>query len=264
MVLKTAGRATQGGEATSQPDERRGADLPCEAIEARHDEAQRAAVISELVGGMLHDFNNVLTVITGTIEILAEAVADRPELAAIARLIEDAAMRGAALTSHLLAFARGRPSCPRDTDVNALLVEACRLLRSTLGEQIEIALLPASEVPSELPWALADPDALMAAILSLAIAARNAMPDGGKFTFQVAGQRSQVSPARATGERAEAGVVIAMHICGQAIGDQIDRIELEMAEDFTRQAGGRITALRQARDAARVEILLPETASLLG
>jgi signal transduction histidine kinase len=90
-------------------------------------------IVGQLTGGVVHDFNNILTVITGTIEILAEAVADRPELAAIARLIDEAASRGANLTSHLLAFARGQPSQPRDVDVNALLLDAARLLRPTLG-----------------------------------------------------------------------------------------------------------------------------------
>jgi signal transduction histidine kinase len=254
MILKATEGSLRGERATSQLDEMHRRDLG--ATETRQDEAQRAAVMSELVGGMLHDFNNVLTVITGTIEILAEAVAGRPELAAIARLIEEAATRGAALTSHLLAFARGRPSCPVDVDVNALLVEACRLLRSTLGSQIEIALMPAGDVPA----ALADPGALMAAILSLAIAVRNAMPGGGKLTLQAA-----VSRVRANHECvATADVVIGMHARSHAIGEHIDRIELDMVEDFVRRSGGRIAVLRQACDGVRVEILLPETAPLLG
>ena len=70
------------------------------------------AIVGHLTGGVVHDFNNLLTVIMGTIEVLGEAVADRPELAAIAGLIAEAAARGADLTSHLLAFARGQPSQP--------------------------------------------------------------------------------------------------------------------------------------------------------
>jgi signal transduction histidine kinase len=92
------------------------------------------AIVGHLTGGVVHDFNNLLTVIMGTIEVLEEAVAERPELAAVAGLIAQAAARGADLTSHLLAFARGQPSQPREVDVNALLVDAARLLRPTLGE----------------------------------------------------------------------------------------------------------------------------------
>src|ERR1700738_87601 len=115
-----------------------------EGLDAQIAQNRKMAIVGELTGGVVHDFNNILTVISGTIEILAEAVADRPDLAAIARLIDEAAARGANLTSHLLAFARGQSSPPREVDVNAVVVEAARLLRPTLGEQIEIDPVPAS------------------------------------------------------------------------------------------------------------------------
>src|ERR1700719_4070386 len=91
--------------------------LSAEAAQAQACEAQRMEIVGRLTGGVVHDFNNILTVITGTIEILAEAVADRPGLVALAGMIADAAARGADLTSHLLAFARGQPSEPRDVDI---------------------------------------------------------------------------------------------------------------------------------------------------
>src|SRR5450755_3667299 len=97
--------------------------LRAETADALVCQARRMEIVGQLTGGVVHDFNNILTVITGTIEILAEAVADRPELAAIAKLIDEAASRGANLTSHLLAFARGQPSQPRGVDVNELLDE---------------------------------------------------------------------------------------------------------------------------------------------
>ena len=130
--------------------------LPVEAAEAKVCQARRMEIVGQLTGGVVHDFNNILTVISGTIEILAEAVADRPDLAAIAGLITEAAARGANLTSNLLAFARGQPSQPRDIDVNALLVDAARLLRPTLGEHIEIDALRTADVSI----ALVDPNLL--------------------------------------------------------------------------------------------------------
>ena len=72
-------------------------------------QAQRMEIVGRLAGGIDHDFNNILTVIAGTIDILADAVHDRPELAAVAGLITEATARGANLTSHLLAFARAQP-----------------------------------------------------------------------------------------------------------------------------------------------------------
>ena len=94
--------------------------------------------LGQLTGGIAHDFNNILTVITGTIEILADAVAKEPQLAAITKMIDEAAARGADLTQHLLAFARKQPLQPRETDINTLIIDTAKLLRPTLGEQIEI------------------------------------------------------------------------------------------------------------------------------
>ena len=61
-------------------------------------QAQKMEAVGQLTGGVAHDLNNILTVITGTIEILSEALADRPELLAITKMIDDAAARGADLT----------------------------------------------------------------------------------------------------------------------------------------------------------------------
>src|ERR1700740_1241894 len=109
-----------------------------EASEAQVRQAQKMEAIGQLTGGVAHDFNNILTVITGTIEILGDAVKDRPHLSQITNLTTAAASRGADLTRHLLAFARQQPLQPRNTDINALVVDAARLLRPTLGEHVEI------------------------------------------------------------------------------------------------------------------------------
>ena len=101
-------------------------------------QSQKMEAVGQLTGGIAHDFNNILTVITGTIEILADGVADRPELAAVAKMIDKAAERGAQLTQHLLAFSRKQPLQPCETNINELIVETGRLLRPTLGENIEI------------------------------------------------------------------------------------------------------------------------------
>src|SRR3981081_894886 len=121
--------------------------------------------VGQLTSGVAHDFNNILTVITGTIGILAEAVADTPQLVAIAKMIDEAADRGASLTKHLLAFARKQPLQPREVDVNALVLETAKLLHPTLGEQREIRPLLAADA-----WtALVDPNKLSTATLNLAL-----------------------------------------------------------------------------------------------
>jgi signal transduction histidine kinase len=143
-------------------------------------QSQKMEAVGQLTGGIAHDLNNILTVITGTIEILAEAVADRPELAAIAKMIDEAAARGSDLTQRLLAFARKQPLRPREVDVNSLVMEATRLLRPTLGENIEVHMMLAGDTPR----ALIDSSQLTNAILNLALNARDAMPEGGKLIIE--------------------------------------------------------------------------------
>jgi PAS domain S-box-containing protein len=148
--------------------------------EAQIRQAQKMEAIGQLTGGIAHDFNNILTVVTGTVGILAEAVVDQPQLVAITKMIDEAADRGADLTRHLLAFARKQPLQPREVDVNSLVLETVKLLRPTLGEQIQIAPLLSKDA-----WtALVDPSQLSTAILNLALNARDAMPAGGKLVFE--------------------------------------------------------------------------------
>jgi signal transduction histidine kinase len=143
-------------------------------------QAQKMQAVSQLTGGIAHDLNNILTVITGTIEILAEGVADRPELLAITRMIDQAGARGADLTQRLLAFARKQPLQPREVDVNALVMEAANLLRPMLGEQVEVHLM----LGADTSRALIDPRLLTSAILNLALNARDAMANGGNITIE--------------------------------------------------------------------------------
>ena len=150
------------------------------AAEERIRQAEKMEAVGQLTGGVAHDFNNILTVITGTIEILADAVAKEPELAAITKMIDEAAGRGAELTQHLLAFARKQPLQPREIDVNALIIDTAKLLRPTLGEQIQIE----SVFADENCVAIVDPSQLTTAILNLALNARDAMPGGGKLIVE--------------------------------------------------------------------------------
>ncbi len=151
-----------------------------QAAEAQFRQAQKMDAVGQLTGGVAHDFNNILTVITGTIGILEDALAHDPQLSAIAKMIDDAAERGASLTKHLLAFARRQPLQPREVDVNALVFETIKLLRPTLGEQIQINPLLAEDASP----ALVDPNQLTTAILNLSINARDAMPSGGKLVME--------------------------------------------------------------------------------
>src|SRR5215218_8896865 len=130
--------------------------------------------------GIAHGFYKILTVITGTNEIPADAVKDEPPPAATTRMIDEAATRGADLTQHLLAFARKQPLEPKETDVNTLIIDTAKLMQRTLGEHVEIE----SVFEDETCPAIVDPNQLATAILNLALNARDAMPDGGKLIIE--------------------------------------------------------------------------------
>ena len=171
------------------------------AAQDRIRQAEKMEALGQLTGGIAHDFNNILTVITGTIEILGRRGQGAPQLAAITRMIDEAASRGADLTQHLLAFARKQPLQPREVDINTLMIDTAKLLRPTLGEQIEIE----SVFQDEACFATVDPNQLTTAILNLALNARDAMPNGGKLMLETgsayldenyAGANSDVQPGR--------------------------------------------------------------------
>jgi PAS domain S-box-containing protein len=143
-------------------------------------QAQKLEAIGKLTGGVAHDFNNMLTVITGTTEALVARVQDQPDLVAVARLIDDAANRCAELVKQLLAFARKQPLQPRNVNINERVMETAKLLRPTLGEQIEIETI----LGDELPMAHIDPSQLANAVINMAINARDAMPNGGKLLLE--------------------------------------------------------------------------------
>jgi signal transduction histidine kinase len=243
-----------------------------EATESQVRQAQKMEAVGQLTGGVAHDFNNILTVIIGTIEILADAVKDRPDLVSIADMIGAAAMRGAELTQHLLAFARRQPLQPRNVDVNALVVDAERLLRSTLGEQIKIESMLA---PDCAP-ALMDPSQLSTAILNLALNARDAMPNGGKLTLQTknvvldgnyAGMNSEVRPGNYVMVAvSDAGVGIPAGLLEKVFEPffttkDVGRgsgLGLSMVYGFVKQSNGHVKICSEEGHGTTVELYLPQ------
>jgi PAS domain S-box-containing protein len=143
-------------------------------------QSQKLDAIGKLTGGVAHDFNNMLTVITGTTETLVAGLAHQPTLQKTAEMIDQAAERCSELIQHLLAFARRQPLQPRNIDVNGTVLDIAKLLRPTLGEQIEINSILEQEVAA----AHIDASQLANSLLNMAINARDAMPDGGKLLLE--------------------------------------------------------------------------------
>ena len=247
-----------------------------QSAEAQMRHVQKMDAVGQLTGGVAHDFNNILTVITGTIGILEEAVADQPELVAIAKLIDEAAERGANLTKHLLAFARKQPLQPLEVDVNSLVLEAAKLLHPTLGEHIEITPLLADDA-----WtALVDPNQLTTAVLNLALNARDAMPGGGQLALETSNIYLDENYASMHNEVAPGNyVMVAVSDTGAGIPAKLlERVfdpffttkevgkgtglGLSMVFGFVKQSGGHIKIYSEEGHGTSVKMYLPRATGL--
>ena len=140
--------------------------------------ASRIDAMGQLTGGLAHDFNNLLGVIIGNLDVIAAR-----KLPGVETFVEnalEAADRGATLVSQLLAFARKQPLQPERISVQERSLKTVSLLESVLGGKVKIR----HSVDAETLPIIADRSQLEAAILNLAVNARDAMPDGGTLTIE--------------------------------------------------------------------------------
>ena len=143
-------------------------------------QAQKMEAVGRLAGGVAHDFNNILTAITGHAELLLEDLGLHDPRRADVDEIRRSAERAAGLTRQLLAFSRQQVLQPKVVDVNALVLDMDKLLRRLIGEDVELATV----LDPALGRVKADPGQLEQVIVNLAVNARDAMPDGGKLTLE--------------------------------------------------------------------------------
>ncbi len=152
------------------------------ALEQQLRQAQKMEAVGRLAGGIAHDFNNLLMVISGYCEFLLQKLGPDPALHGFAQEIANAADRATSLTRQLLAFSRKQMLTPKVLDLNAVVSENLKMLPRLIGEDVELATLPAEA----LGKVKADPGQIEQVVMNLVVNARDAMPNGGKLTLETA------------------------------------------------------------------------------
>ena len=149
-------------------------------LEAQLRQAQKLEAVGRLAGGVAHDFNNMLTVISGYSALQLERADPSDPIRHEAEQIKAAADRAAALTRQLLAFSRQQLMQPRRVNLNDIVRNCEKMLRRLIGEDIEVLTVLA---PS-LGTVKVDPGQVDQVLMNLVVNARDAMPSGGKLTIQ--------------------------------------------------------------------------------
>ncbi len=240
-------------------------------LEAQLHQAQKMEAIGNLTGGMAHDFNNMLGVIIGNVDLLRDLRKNDTDVDELTREALDAAFRGADLTRRLLAFARRQPLRPQRVDVNDLISGITRLLSRTLGEDIEISL----ELSAEAWPITADPAQLEASLTNLATNARDAMPGGGRLVIMT-GNRSLDADYAAQHPEVEAGGYVMVEVSDTGTGmtqEVINRIfepffttksrdkgtglGLSMVFGFIKQSGGHLSVYSEPGIGTTFRLFLP-------
>ena len=150
------------------------------SMEEQFRQAQKIEAIGRLAGGVAHDFNNLMTVVTGYSElILTRLGPDDPLRKEIAE-IKKAGDRATTLTGQLLAFSRKQVLAPKVLDLNSVVANINGMLRRLLAEDIELHTV----VTPVVGRVKADPGQLEQVIVNLVVNARDAMPSGGRLTIE--------------------------------------------------------------------------------
>jgi PAS domain S-box-containing protein len=241
-------------------------------------QAQKMEAVGQLTGGIAHDFNNLLQVIVGNLEaLLRHLPADSGRLQRAANQAMNGARRAAALTQRLLAFSRRQPLDPKPINVNSLVQNTAELMHRSLGETIAIETVLGSGL-----WRIeADGNELEAALLNLAVNARDAMPDGGKLTIETSNAHLD-EVYSANHAEVQAGQYVAICISDTGVGmtaatlNQVFEpffttkpvgkgtgLGLSQVYGFVKQSGGHVKIYSEVGQGTTVKIYLPRLQSAL-
>jgi PAS domain S-box-containing protein len=201
-------------------------------------QAQKMEAIGSLTGGVAHDFNNVLQVINGNLQMLAADADDDPVILRRLSAATEAVKRGAKLAAHLLAFARRQPLSPTVLNPRRLLAGMSEMLHRALGETVKIETV----LSDDLWHVQADRNQLENALLNLAINARDAMQADGTLT--VCATNRVLDPAFCRGKpELSPGEYVVFSVTDTGTGMQPDILERVFEPFFTTKPDGHGTGL---------------------
>ena len=201
-------------------------------------QAQKMEAVGTLAGGIAHDFNNLLTVVMGFSELLMAAKdQDHPEYGDLRKILQ-AAKSGADLVQRLLMFSRALEPKRLPMNLNKQILQIEKLLRRTIPKMIDIRL----DLASDLPDINADASQMEQVLLNLAVNARDAMPDGGRFTVRtdIACLDEEYSKLYVD---VEPGQYVALEVSDTGHGMDRETLERVFEPFFTTKEMGRGTGL---------------------
>jgi PAS domain S-box-containing protein len=194
-------------------EQARRAEQQVRVMEVKLAQSAKLEAVGQLAGGIAHDFNNLLMGISGIVDLLAYRLGTDEGAVADLTDLRQAVARGAGLTRQLLAFSRRQPITPTVIDVGQLLDDTTRMLRRLIREDIELELSRTGESLSTR----GDRTQLEQVLLNLALNARDAMPQGGRLIFSVAGAEIDEN-ARHEHPDARAGSYVRLAVRDSGVG----------------------------------------------
>jgi len=273
-LLESAATLEQRVEERTQALAAANAELAAEAEERQRAQAtlaqaQKLDALGQLIGGVGHDFNNLLAAILGSLEIALKRVED-PRLHRLLTIALRAAERGAKLTAHMLAFSRKQELVLRAVNVNDAIGGMSDMLGRTIGPMVRMQ----HDLATDLWPAVADPVQIEVALLNLALNARDAMPEGGALTFRT---RNVTAARPGIGQAALPHgdyVMVSVSDTGQGMPSEVQArvfepffttkgagkgtgLGLSMVYGFVTQAGGTVTIDSAPNKGTAISLYLP-------
>ncbi|MBM2830269.1 MAG: sensor hybrid histidine kinase [Gammaproteobacteria bacterium] len=238
--------------------------------------ALKVEAAGQLTSGIVHDFNNLLTIITGNLQLLLEGIGRRgnKEVKEILADAISASLDSGELIQRLLVLSHKEKLLTQEIDINAVITDNVRFLDRMLGQFINVNI----DLNSDIQAVIADQNQLESALLNLAVNAQDAMPDGGNLTIKTS--RIIIGPDTSAGNKELTPgnyVIITVSDTGMGMDQEvIDRacepffttkgagkgsgLGLSMVHSFAKQSGGQLHISSTPGTGTEITLLLPETA----